>query len=68
MRYVKAEYEKYIEDLTYRIYLTDSLFYQADGKRLTKRYAEFAYPQIEDTRSGDEIAFDVITRLGLNNG
>lgn len=66
MRYVKAKYKEKQEELAYRIYVTDTLYYQSDNKRLTKRYLDLiSKPQKKDTRTGDEIAVDVINRLGL---
>lgn len=65
MRYVMAKYVEYRQCQAYRIYITDSLFYMGENKRLTKRYAEALQPQKIDNRSGDEIALDVINRLNL---
>lgn len=63
---MKAKYVMYQKELAYRIYVSDSLFYQAENKRLTKRYLELiAKPEKEDRRTGDEIARDVIERLNL---
>ena len=36
-----------------------------DNKRLTMRYVDMIHPQPVDTRTGDEIALDVIQRLNL---
>lgn len=60
-----AKYVEYRQAQAYRIYITDSLFYMGENKRLTKRYAEALKPQKIDNRSGDEIALDVIKRLNL---
>lgn len=65
MRYVLAKYKEKQEELAYRIYLTDSLYYQSEGKRLTTRYMDMIKPKPVDNRTGDEIAYDVIKRLGL---
>jgi len=55
-----------MKELAYRIYITDSLYYQADNKRLTTRYAEIiAKPKPADKRSADKIAEDTIKKLGL---
>lgn len=64
MRYVRAKIDDYQIDLAYRIYVSDSLFYMADNKRLTSRYYDLIHTQ-KETLSGDEIALDVIKRLGL---
>ena len=50
MRYVNARIEKEYRDLTYRIYVTDSLI--DNNKHI-------------DTRSGDEIVEDIMLRGGL---
>lgn len=65
MRYVEAKRIEQQETYAYRIYITDSLFYQAQQQRLTSRYVDIIKPQKIDNRSGDEIALDVIERLGL---
>lgn len=49
----------------YRLYVTDSLYYQAENKHLSVRYKDIIQPKKIDTRSGDEIALEVINRLGL---
>lgn len=54
--------------MAYRFYVSDSLFYYGQNKHLVKRYAEIIKPRQVDNRSGDEIAEDVITRLGLKFG
>lgn len=72
MRYVESRYEEYQRDLAYRIYVTDSLYLDAQNKMMNMRYAEIIGLKKTkvDTRSGDEIAEDVIKRAGLevNNG
>lgn len=51
--------------MAYRIYLTDSLYYMARQKGLVKRWIDIVQPPEMDNRSGDEIAADVINRIGL---
>lgn len=65
MRYAISLYKLYQEEVAYRVYVADSLYYQAENKQLTKRYMDIIRPKPVDTRTGDEIALDVITRLGL---
>lgn len=36
-----------------------------ENKRLTVRYVDMINPQPVDNRTGDEIALDVINKLGL---
>lgn len=63
------------EDLqaeTYRVYVTDSLRTISEntarfgGGAVTKlRYYDVIHPNEEDTRTGDEIAADIIAGAGL---
>lgn len=39
--------------------------YAAQNKYITERYADMIKPQKIETRSGDEIAADIIKRHGL---
>lgn len=65
MRYVSSKYQKMMKEETYRIYMSDSLFYLGQDKRLTVRYQDIADKQKKETRNGDEIALDIIKRLDL---
>ena len=67
MKYMVARFFQDYEDLSYRIYTTDMLRITAMGQRIqsVQRYAELIDHAPKDTRSGDEIAADVITRCGL---
>ena len=65
MRYVKCKWQERQQDLTYRIYITDSLYCIGRNKMLEKRYYDVINPPKIDNRSGNEIAVDVIQRLGL---
>jgi len=55
------------EELSYRIYTTDMLRTMAMGMKYqsVQRYAELIDHAPQDTRSGEEIAADVIQRCGL---
>lgn len=44
-------------------YIADSLFYSAQDRRLVTRFDDLFKPK--ETRSGDEIAADIIERCGL---
>lgn len=64
-----ARYEIYRREETYRFYVADTLYYQAQNKALTLRYAE-VLKQMEtpvDTTpvNGDEIAIEIMTKYGL---
>ena len=65
MRYVKAKWQDRQQDFAYRIYITDSLYYMGRNQMLEKRYYDVIHPPKVDNRSGNEIAMDVIQRLGL---
>lgn len=41
------------------------LYWNGQGKTLTISYDEYMHPKAVDTRTGDEIARDVINGLGL---
>lgn len=60
------------EDTAYRVYVTDSLKLiventarYAGGQTLTKRFIDVLHPQKQDSRTGAEIAADVIQKAGL---
>lgn len=67
MKYMVARFFQEGEELSYRIYTTDMLRVVAMGQRVqsVQRYAEVIDHAPKDTRSGEEIAADVITRCGL---
>lgn len=66
MRYVISHYSLSAKEESYRIYITDTLYLQGQNKRLSVRYADIINKRKkEDTRSGDEIALEVIEKLGL---
>lgn len=67
MRYAMARYNQHRRDVVYRIYVTDCLRivtkYHIKGDIL--RYADMISPKQPDTRSGNEIAADIIELAGL---
>ena len=65
MRYISACFVNHCETEIYRIYVTDMLYHRAQRKTLTVRYEDVIHPKPVDNRTGDEIAEDVIKRLGL---
>ena len=70
MRYVEARIEQEQRDLMYRIYVTDALQAMPQDRYLVQRYADFAVEKNvqEDTRTGDEIAEEIIKKAGLKLG
>lgn len=65
MRYVEARIEQERRDEAYRIYVTKSLQLSPQSKYITASYSDIMKPQKEDTRTGDEIARDIIKLAGL---
>ena len=71
--YCISRYKHKQEEKVYRAYITDTLMTICNnfanawgGERLTVRYIDLGKPK--DTRTGDEIAIDIITRAGLTFG
>ena len=64
MCYLIARFKQQQKDEAYRIYITDSMFYQSDNKRLSIRYYDLMNKKAE-TRSANEIISDVIEKAGL---
>jgi len=71
MRYVTARWKEKQRDDAYRIYITDALMAISNntmtfggGSSISVRFADLIYRK-QDTRTGDEVAADVIKRAGL---
>lgn len=67
-----SEWRKKTEKQTYQIYVADTLqtisentSILARGKYVAKQYSEIIHPKPKDTRTGAEIAADVIKNAGL---
>ena len=67
MRYMVARFLEELDELKYRIYTSDMLRTMAMGMRIQSvpRYVELLDYKPQETRSGEEIAADVIQRCGL---
>ena len=65
MRYALARIEQQSRDELFRAYVARSLRAIPNGEYVEDQYTHLAYPLPVDPRSGDEIAEDVIRRLGL---
>lgn len=67
--YFQSRFQQEIERKQFMAYVGDSLFYLPQQKYIGKKYSDLAFiaeKKVEvDNRSGDEIAADVIKRLGL---
>ncbi len=71
--YCISRYKHKQEEKLFRAYVTDALMHAVNnlaqafgGNQITTSYKDLMKPQ--DTRSGDEIAVDVIQRAGLTLG
>lgn len=53
------------EEFSYRVFMTDSFRLLGENKALSQRWADLFMDEEKDTRSGDEIALDVLIRSGL---
>lgn len=62
-----AKFRQYNVDLAYKNYVAETLYLNAQGKMLTVRFCDIIgrKEQQKDTRSGDEIAMEVIQKAGL---
>lgn len=72
MRYAVARYQRDRRDMAYRIYVTDCLrmitqntAHKEGDHYITAEYSELIDPNPKETRTGDEIAADVIKRAGI---
>lgn len=67
IEHVIAEWEKDEEEKTFKIYITDMAkgLVEAWGGEVTLRFADTYKPVEQDTRTGDEIALEVINKIGL---
>lgn len=65
--YLDARDRAHARDEAYRVYVSEALRLAPQGRALARPWAEVAASvgRPRDTRSGDEIAADVISRLGL---
>lgn len=54
------------EEFAYRVYVTDSLQAAAQSKYMSIRWADMIETRQEPSKTGDEIALEVIRRLQLN--
>lgn len=68
LRYALARYTSHQRDMAYRIYVTESLRAIGKGGYIKPRFVDLIKPkkqETEDTRTGEEIAFDVLRKIGL---
>lgn len=66
MRYASVRARQAARDDAWRAYVAESLHVLPQGAQLRQTWAEFtAPPAPPDNRTGDEIAADIIERMGL---
>ena len=69
MRYVESRFEQQKRNDTYRYYVCDSFQLAPQGQYRTYTLREIYYPEsIEDEKTGDEIATEVMVNAGLKFG
>lgn len=66
MRYVNFKLRQYQKEFAYRVFVTESLRLQGEGKYLIVKYAELFEEKKEI--DGNKIALDVIKNAGLKLG
>lgn len=65
MRYVMARLSDDDRTTAYRIYVANSLYFQARGKAIDVKLYDILYPPTEDAEDGAKIAESVILGAGL---
>ena len=68
LRYALARYTSHQRDMAYRIYVTESLRAIGKGGYIKPHFTDLIKPKkpkTEDTRTGEQIAFDVLNRIGI---
>lgn len=51
--------------MVYRTYISDSLYYQAEQKKITVRYYDLLYGKKKENKTAKEIIADVVRSTGL---
>ena len=54
-----------MQTYTYRVYVSDALYWQGQSRTLNKRWVELIEKKPADTRTPEDIAADIIKRAGL---
>ncbi len=65
IQYAISKYKQEQEEMAYRIYVTDSIYYRNQNKALSERYIDLIRHKVDD-RDGDEIVAEIIQKAGLN--
>ena len=67
MKYYFSKLQKHAEERAFRDYLCDSLYYQAQEKRLTVRFNDIIKPK-KPQESAEEIILKTMEKGGLSFG
>ena len=65
MKYVMARLEAEFTTASYRVYMSDSIYYYAKNQMAGKRWIDIVKPAPEDNRTAEEILDDTILKAGL---
>lgn len=68
MRYVEACIDETKREEAYRILVTKGLTLIPQNRYMTLDYMDLINPVLKDTKTGDEIALNVIKNAGLSFG
>lgn len=68
MRFVQSEVRLYLEERLYKEYTTEAFFQYTKGCVMNHSYRSIINNEVvEDDRTGDEIAMEVVQKLGLHS-
>lgn len=62
---MKARFNRDKMEFTYKYYITDMLFYRNQNQGLSERFYDKINKKPEDTRSGKELAYDILKKAGV---
>lgn len=60
-----AEHSEYVEELAFRVYVTDSLQLLGENKHLARRWYDSVRPKKVETMDAMEIVSEVMEKAGL---
>ena len=64
LRYAISRFKYEQDEMAYRVYVTDSIYYKGHNQMINKRFFDMLNEKV-DNRNGDEIALDVMNKAGL---
>jgi hypothetical protein len=66
IRYSRARFKREVDEMSFRIYMTDSVHYMSTGKSLSKRWYDILHPSTpKEDVDPETIISDVVSRAGL---